>query len=186
MRIIAITGMTGSGKSEISKLFEKEKYNVIRFGDITDDILKERGLELTEENERRVREQLREDHGMAAYAKKNIPKLNDALQKNHVVIDGLYSWEEYVLLKQEFPELIVLAIYASPDLRYNRLVDRQVRPRTFEQSKSRYKKEIENLNKAAPIAMADYTITNVGTFYDLELSYRKFLEWVNEKEEENN
>ena len=45
MRLIAIVGMTGSGKSEASVIFEKMGYQRIRFGDITDDILKEKGLE---------------------------------------------------------------------------------------------------------------------------------------------
>jgi len=180
MKLIAVVGMTGSGKSELTRIFEKKKYTRIRFGDLTDEIIKERGLDFNENNERIIRESLRKEHGMGAYALLNIPKVKAALQKNHTIIDGLYSWEEYQLLKQEFPKMVVLAIYAPPSLRYERLVDRNIRPLTFEQSKDRDKKEIENLNKAAPIAMADYTITNVGTLFDLQESVDKFLEWYDE------
>lgn len=184
MRLIAIVGMTGSGKSELSKLFEKIGYLRIRFGDITDDLIKEKGLEINEENEKFVRENIRKEYGMSAYAKLNIPKIKQAVEKKNVIIDGLYSWEEYTLLKAEFPKIIILSVFASPFDRYERLVDREIRPLTFEQSRARDKKEIENLNKTAPIAMADYTILNVGTLFDLNTNLDKFFTWLEEYENE--
>lgn len=184
MKLIAIVGMTGSGKSELSKLFEKNNYLKIRFGDITEEILKEKNMDINEKNEKIVRENIRKEYGMSAYAKLNLPKIEELLKKGDVIIDGLYSWEEYLFLKEKFPKMIVLAIYAPPETRYERLTDREIRGLTREQSILRDKSEIENLNKAAPIAMADYTILNVGTLYDLELNFKKFLEWLNEYEEE--
>ena len=100
------------------------------------------------------------------------------------MIDGLYSWEEYLLLKEKFRRLIVIAVYTPPELRYERLVQRDIRALTKEQAQSRDIKEIENLSKAGPIAMADYTIMNVGTMHDLHDNYDKFLEWMRENEAE--
>ena len=60
MKVVAIVGMAGSGKSEVARQFEKTGYIRIRFGDITDEEVKKRGLPLNEENERQVREQLRQ------------------------------------------------------------------------------------------------------------------------------
>jgi dephospho-CoA kinase len=184
MKLIAIVGMTGSGKSELAKFFEQAGYRKIRFGDVTDEVLRQRGLIVNEENERNIRESLRREYGMDAYAKLNLPKIEEAVKKDRVIIDGLYSWEEYTFLKGRYgSQLIVLAIYAPPSSRYDRLVDREIRPLTKEQSRSRDKVEIENLNKAAPIAMADYTILNVGSLYDLKEKYDKFLEWMSEEDE---
>jgi len=92
MKVVAIVGMAGSGKSEVSRMFEKAGFMRIRFGDVTDEELRERGQELNEENERRVRELLREEHGMVAYAKLNLPRIKAALANSDVVVDGLYSW----------------------------------------------------------------------------------------------
>ena len=178
MKLIAIVGMAGSGKSELANLFEENSFTIIRFGEITDEILIKKGLEINEENEKKARENLREKHGMAAYAKLNFEKIEDAFKKNHVVIDGLYSWEEYLFLKEKFRHIITLAVYAPPDARYERLVDRKVRPLIKEQSRKRDVKEIENLNKSGPIAMADYTIFNVGTLFDLKDNLGKFVEWM--------
>jgi dephospho-CoA kinase len=185
MDIIALVGMTGSGKSELSKFFEKDHYQRIRFGDITEEIIKEKGGLVNEENEKKVRESLRKEYGMDAYAKLNLPKVQQAAEKSNVIIDGLYSWEEYLFLKEKFgKKLVVLAVYSAPETRYERLGDRDVRPLTREQAIARDKAEIQNLNKGAPIAMADYTITNVGTLFDMNESYEKFIEWLHEKDEE--
>jgi dephospho-CoA kinase len=183
MNIVAIVGMTGSGKSEVASFFAKKGYKSIRFGDATDQVIKDQGLALNEENEKKIRETLRQKYGMDAYAKLNLPRIEKEMGKKDLVLDGLYSWEEYQFLKQKLPKMVVLAVYAPPELRYERLDDREIRPLTREQAVSRDTKEIENLNKAAPIAMADYTITNVGTLFDLEESVEKFLEWLSERNE---
>ena len=100
MKVVSIVGMAGAGKSEVSRVFEENGFTRIRFGDVTDEEVKKRGLELNEENERHIRELLRKQHGMAAYAELNLPKINLARKQSDVVIDGLYSWEEYTFLEK--------------------------------------------------------------------------------------
>ena len=114
-KVIAIVGMAGSGKSEVSKVFEESNYRKVRFGDVTDEEVAKRGLELNEENERTVRQQLRQEMGMAAYAILNLPKIDHLLQSGHVVVDGLYSWEEYTLMKEHYGQkLVLVAVWSSP------------------------------------------------------------------------
>ena len=102
MKVVSVVGMTGAGKSEMSGLFEENGFIRIRFGDLTDEGVRERGLELNEESERYIRELLRKEHGMAAYAKLNLSRIDSALKSSNVVIDGLYSWEEYTFLKDYY------------------------------------------------------------------------------------
>lgn len=166
---MAIVGMTGSGKSEVARVFEKKGFITVRFGDITDEEVKKRGLTLDEANERKVREQLRREHGMAAYALLNRPRIDAALKMAPVVIDGLYSWEEYLFLKDCYrDDFIVVAVWASPKERYSRLRRRPVRPLTPPEAASRDRAEIENLNKGGPIAMADYTVINQSSLEELK------------------
>jgi len=177
MKVIALVGMAGSGKSEVAREFEKAGYVRVRFGDITDIEVKKRGLPLNEANERAVREQLRQEHGMAAYAKLNIPRIDAALRQANVVIDGLYSWEEYLLLKEYYGGTFqVAAVWAPPAARYARLAKRQVRPLTGTEAAARDKAEIENINKGGPIAMADFTITNDGKLNELIKQTQKVIE----------
>jgi dephospho-CoA kinase len=169
MKVVAIVGMAGSGKSEIARILQENGFAVVRFGDVTDDELDKQGRELNEANERSVRESLREEHGMAAYAILNLPRIDAALKESNVVADGLYSWEEYLHLKQYYgDDLIIIAVYSPPTMRYARLGSRRVRLLTVTEATSRDHAEIENMNKGGPIAMADYTIINTSTLADFK------------------
>ncbi len=168
-KIVAIVGMPGAGKSYAAEYFKKAGFDYIRFGQATIDEIKKRGLDVNEQNERIIREELRKTHGMAAYAIINLNKIEHSA--HHVIIDGLYSWSEYKILKEKFnKQFYVLAIYAPPALRYERLTNRADQfkndtTHTFRSIKredaiTRDYAEIEKIEKGGPIAMADYTIIN--------------------------
>lgn len=160
-KLIAIVGMPGAGKSLVGDFFRNKGMPVLRFGDQTDIGLKELGLPLTEKNERMYRENIRKELGMAAMAIKIEPRiLKVAKDHNLIVLDGLYSWEEYTYLIKKFPQFQLLCIWAPPEVRYARLSQRPVRPLAREEARSRDIAEIENLNKGGPIAIAEYLITN--------------------------
>ena len=176
MKVVSIVGMTGSGKSEVASVFEENGFARIRFGDVTDGEIKQRGLELNEENERYIRELLRQEHGMLAYARLNQPRIDSALKHSDVVVDGLYSWEEYTYLKGYYKEdFYVAAVWASPGTRYARLTSRLNRRLTVEEAASRDRAEVENINKGGPIAMADFTIINESSLEDLKKETKKVI-----------
>lgn len=170
--ILAFVGMPGAGKSEATSYLAEKKIPFVRFGDITDEGVKELGLPLTPHNERIVREKTRKDLGMAAYAIKSESSINQLLEEHEAVaIDGLYSWEEYVYLKDKFSSLILIHIYAEPKKRYQRLASRLIRPIPVDKARERDIAEIEKLNKGGPIAIADYMIENESE--DLKDLYNK-------------
>ncbi len=168
MKVLSIVGMTGAGKSEVAKLFQENGFTRIRFGDVTDEEVRKRGLELNVGSERYIRELLRQQLGMSAYARLNLPRIDSALKHSDVVIDGLYSWEEYTFLKTCYGEdFYVVAVWSSPGTRYARLSSRLNRCLTRKEAASRDGAEIENINKGGPIAMAYFTIINEASLEDL-------------------
>ena len=168
-KIIALVGLTGSDKSVATEYFEQKHFSKIWFGQLTIDTLKERGLEKNEKNEKMIREELRKKQGMAAYAVLNVPHIAEAVKQKNVVIDGLYSWSEYKVLKEKFgTQLVVLCIYASPKTRYQRLSTRTIRPLAYQEAQCRDYAEIENIEKGGPIAMADYTVVNESSVNELQ------------------
>ncbi len=176
MKVVSVVGMTGAGKSEVSRVFEQNGFIRVRFGDVTDEEVKQRGLELNEANERNIRELLRQEHGMAAYARLNLPRIDSALEHSDVVIDGLYSWEEYIFLKTYYEEAFwVVAVWTSPRRRHQRLTTRPERPLTVEEAGNRDRAEIENINKGGPIAMADFTIINESSIEDLRQEAERII-----------
>ena len=178
-KIIAIVGMCGSGKSVASELLEKKGYKRVYFGGVTMEKLKEKGLEVTPENEKVMREKLREDLGMGAFAKLLLPKIKTLSEDNPVVLDGLYSWDEYKILDEEFKKrLVTIAVICDKKVRYNRLKIREERPLTNIQAKERDLAEIENIAKAPPIAYADYYIFNNGTIAEYEKRLEEILKQI--------
>lgn len=175
-KIIAIVGMCGVGKSLASDYLEELGYKKIYFGGVTMDKLKEVNLDVTPENEKYMREKLRADLGMGAYAVVLLPKINEYANEGDTVLDGLYSWDELKILRDELGDrLTVIAVTADRKLRYSRLACRTIRPYTNEQALARDIAEIENSAKGGPIAMADYYIDNN---HDIETYQKRLLEIV--------
>lgn len=164
MMIIAIVGLIGSGKTEATQRFIERGFFRVGFNDVVYEELARRGMERTEGDERQIRLGLRQEFGMAVMAERSIPKIERALSEDkHVVVESLYSWSEYKVVKDRFGDQFkVLAVYAPPVLRYERLAARPERPLDLQTAISRDYSEIESVEKAGPIAMADWTIQNTG------------------------
>ncbi|MDH4127461.1 MAG: AAA family ATPase [Spirochaetota bacterium] len=179
--IVAIVGLCGSGKSEVSNYFEEKGYEKIHFGSITMEEMQRQNLPVNEKNEKLIREKLRKEKGMGVYALLSLPKIENALKNGkNVLIDGLYSFSEYKILKEKYNfKLIVLAIYTQKKLRYERLSKRKVRPLTEKESEERDFAEIENIEKGGPIAIADYTVINNSGLDQLKIELDKFVNCIN-------
>ena len=183
-KIIAVVGMCGSGKSVACALLEEKGFKKVYFGGVTLEKLKEEGLEDTPENEKYMREKLRSDYGMGAYATLLLPKIKELAESHNVVLDGLYSWDELKILKEEFQEtLSTIAIIVDRQTRYNRLEARPIRPFSKEKANERDISEIENIAKAGPIAYADYYIDNNKTIKDFEVRLNEILNKIEEQED---
>ncbi len=182
-RVIALVGMPGSGKSVCAKHLEARGFFQFRFGSIVVDEVKRRGLAITPQNERLVREEFRANEGMDVMAKRALPILQDALNHHQTVIaDGLYSFKEYKTLRNAFGNSIVMIAIITPrQLRYKRLSERTERPLTYEEAEERDFAEIENLEKGGPIALADYALINAGDMTQLVQSLDHLLEELNVK-----
>ncbi len=179
-KLICIVGMAGSGKTTVRDILTNEYgFPFIRFGEITMEILKERGMEITEENERTIRESLRKEYGMEAYALLSISKIKEMLSQNEaVIIDGLYSWEEYIFLKDNVEsdvDIILLGVISNKNQRYYRMSSRSERALQSEDLYVRDMREIKELNKAPPIVMADFYVCNNSTYDDLRKNIRRLM-----------
>lgn len=177
-KIIAVVGMTGSGKSIACDYYESIGFKKVYFGGVTLDKLKELNLEINEVNERKIREELRQKYGMGAYAYLLLPKIEEYLKEGNVVLDGLYSWSEYKILKDKFKDnFVMLSIVLNKKDRYSRLKNREIRSLSNIDAEKRDIAEIENLEKGGPIAYADYYILNNKNIDE----YKKDLENMTKK-----
>lgn len=175
-KIVAIVGMCGSGKSVASDILVEKGWKKVYFGGVTMEKLQEEGLEVTPDNEKMMREKLRRDMGMGAYAQVLLPRIKEYALEGNAVLDGLYSWDELKILREELGDsLTVIAIVTDRKIRYERLTTRVVRPLTNEEALKRDLSEIENIAKAGPIAHADYYILNNGTVREYQERLEEIL-----------
>ena len=166
-KVLAIVGMSSSGKGTVTDYLESKGYRKVYFGGMVYEEVEKRGLDIVLD-ERNVREDMRKKEGPAVLAKRAATRAKEhfADGANTVVFDGLYSWSELRYLEEEFgDDLIVAAILVPKKLRWQRGAERQDSHRKYteQQVKMRDIEEIENLEKGGPIAYADHYFSNVDT-----------------------
>ena len=182
-KIVAIVGMSGSGKSVIVDFLTSKGYPKVYFGGMIYKEMDKRGIARTPdgESEKRFREMIRETEGKDWVVKQVIAEARDliAAGQKRIVLDGVYSWTEYKALKKEFQKsLTVIAVVADKKLRYDRVAVRRERPFDGVAIRERDRSEIENLEKGGPIAAADYYILNNGTRDDMKLRLEEILKEI--------
>lgn len=177
-KIIAIIGLPGSGKSEtIDYLMEKLKCPKIYFGDVTFAEMRRRGLRINQKNEKIVREDLRKKFGKNHYAEQVAKKIKKMRDDKIILLESLYSWEEYLYFKKMFKNnFVTIAVYASPPIRYGRLSKRPHRPLSLKAAQKRDYAQITSLTQAGPIAMANYTVINNAELKTLHNQIDKLIE----------
>ena len=167
VKIIAVVGMSGSGKSVAVDYLTDKGYPKVYFGGMIYKEMERRGIPRTEdgESEKKFREMIRETEGKDWVVRQVIEEVHNliAAGQRRIVLDGVYSWTEYKTLRKEFPgKLTFVAVVLPKVLRHKRVGQRPERPFNSEEIKERDRSEIENLEKGGPIAAADYYVMNDG------------------------
>lgn len=181
VKIVALVGLTGSGKSSAVEYLTAKGYPKVYFGGIVLEEVAKRGFELTQANEQPIREELRKEEGNDFVVKRIVKQVHDLIGagQRRIVADGLYTWTEYKVLKHEFPgELTVIAVVSPKHLRKQRMANRPIRPLAPGEVDQRDWAEIENIEKGGPIAIADHFIMNDGNLEHFYQQIDKALEHI--------
>jgi dephospho-CoA kinase len=184
-KLIAVVGMAGSGKSIATEYLENKGWNKIYFGGVIYDHMRKEGIEITPESQKEYRENIRKELGMGAVAILLKDEIKESITKYDTVLDGLYSWDEYLILKEEFGDLLkVICVCCDKKIRYERIGSRVDRPFNAEEIVRRDTSEIENLAKGGPIAYADYYLFNNGSLEEYEARLLEILDEISKDEGE--
>ncbi len=183
VHLLAFVGLAGSGKSSAVEYMTKKGIPKIYFGGIMYKAMEAAGIRPGDwEPERRFREELRQKEGKGFIALRAVKEIHDLVQsgQHRIVLDGLYSWSEFKVLKHEFPgEMTVVAIVTPKHLRKQRMAKRPERPMSSQEVDERDWSEIENIEKGGPIAIADYFIHNDKDQKALDEQIEAILQHIN-------
>ncbi len=159
MRIVAITGMPGAGKSTAAKALEGAGMKRIVMGDVIREETKKRGLEATEHNTGEVMRDLREKLGESAIAELCIRKISES-KSERVVIDGVRSIPEVDAFRR-VGRVLLIAIHASRERRYRLLTERgrSDDPHDYQVFLRRDERELD-IGIGNAIALADEVLSN--------------------------
>jgi len=173
MKVIAICGLPGSGKTTAIKAIE-DLGIVITMGDVIRSEAKKRNLDPSGSNVGKIAKELREKGGPAIIAKKCVDLIKKKTEEI-IFVDGIRSLSEVNIFRKswKFP---IIAIIVDEKKRFNRLFERgrSDDPKSLKDLKERDDREIEfGLDKV--LESADYKISNNSTIEDLKKNTRKVV-----------
>jgi len=175
MRVVAVAGMPGSGKSEVVSILT-ENAHTVSMGDIVREFTERKGLEMTPENVGNIAVTERELYGMDVWAHRTVERLSD-LSVDMVVIDGLRGGSEVDVFRSNWrDDFSLIAVHATPETRYSRMLERKRAddPSAEVDLQERDMRELAWGAKEA-IEGADHTLINEGTLEDLRSRVEKLL-----------
>ena len=166
LKIVAITGMPGAGKSTAAQALVKLGWTRVVMGDVIRSETRRRGLEPDANNTGEVMKLLRKEKGDAAVADLCLETIAKT-KSDRVVVDGIRSMAEVEAFRRKAAVLLV-AVDASPDRRYGLLKERGRKddPLTHEMFAERDRREL-GVGLGRAIALADETISNQHATADL-------------------
>ena len=162
LRIVAVTGMPGAGKSTATQRLVGEGWRRVVMGDVIRAETKRRGLEPDAKNTGEVMRLLREERGQSAVADLCLETITRSGAEK-VVVDGIRSVSEVEAFRRRAKVLLV-AVAASPARRFALLKERgrSDDPLTYETFAARDRRELD-VGIGEAIAMADETVSNQRT-----------------------
>jgi dephospho-CoA kinase len=159
IRIVAVTGMPGAGKSTAVRGLVSAGWRLVVMGDVVREETRRRGLQPNAQNTGEVMQDLRKKLGEAAVAKLCLKSIAESGEER-VVVDGVRSMAEVEEFRRSASVLLV-AVHASPHRRYALLKERgrSDDPLTYEMFAKRDQREL-GVGISAAIALADEVVSN--------------------------
>lgn len=172
MRLIIVAGMPGAGKEEFLTAAREEGLAFVRMGDLVRDCYAASGAEAQGLSVGQYANAQREAEGKDVWARRAMAKAAGDV----FLIDGCRSMDEVRSFRALGGQTEIVAIHASPAVRYDRLVRRarEDAPRDQSEFEARDNRELA-WGLGEVIALADYMLDNMSSVEDFRLKSTALL-----------
>ncbi|MHA2249814.1 MAG: AAA family ATPase [Candidatus Kariarchaeaceae archaeon] len=177
--VVGVTGLPSAGKGLVSEVANDYNFKTIVMGDVIRNECKNRGLPITRENSNMVMMQLREEKGASAVAIVTIEWIKLAVNKGNtnILVDGIRSLDEIRLFRKTFPNFILIAVYAAPQVRLERAMSRKRMDDAFSHEAFTKRDTIElDLGIGDAIARSDILIPSVDSIEHMKIKIGQIME----------
>ncbi|MEM0200880.1 MAG: AAA family ATPase [Candidatus Micrarchaeaceae archaeon] len=167
--ILCITGKSGSGKTETSKILSKFGFEIIEMGSIIREEMKRQNIPPTPKQTKDFMLKLRELYGNDIVAKKIIEKIQNIKNQNIAII-GIRSIAEQKYFESNLKSIYTIAIIAPLEERFRRLTfrGRSDDPKNIEEF-LKYREENQiKVGIEDAINNSEYKVENTGSIEELE------------------
>lgn len=171
--MIIVTGMPGSGKDEFVQVAKSLGYLDVHMGDTVKKFAADNNIPLNDKEIGAFATGERRKEGMGIWAKRTGMAISDP---SRTIVDGLRNIEELEYFRDNFPDVIVVAIYTNREERLRRIL---LRHRIDDVKSDR---ELDNRDDrelgwgiGRTISLADHMIVNDGTLDEFKDRSREFL-----------
>lgn len=161
MVAVGITGMPGCGKTYFVEFARDRLFAIYRMGDVVWNYVRDKNLELNNENVARIASGERERCGKGVWAERTL--LCIKARNENIVIDGIRNIEEVEIFKKNLPGFVLVAIHSTPKTRFQRIIKRG-RIDDIKSEKEFHERDKRELNWGIGkvIASVDFVIVNEG------------------------
>ena len=180
-KIIVVTGLPGSGKSEVSREIKRRRIPTFVTGNIIKEEVSRQGLDLTIESSEYIAREMRKEYGPDAPIRL-IEHMIESAKGNIVCVDGPRNIKELELLK-EHGDIYLIVVESAKKLRYTRLRKRGGTrdPDGWDHFLWRDRKELERGMRSLlrTKRFRRYILKNTGTVSDLRSRLARIIKSIN-------
>lgn len=180
MQVMGISGLPGSGKSVVSELASDRGAIIVSMGDIIREEAKKRG-----ESTKETAKNLREEFGQYIVSELTIEKIKEIQKqdsKTAIIVEGIRSHHEVRMFKENFDNFIILSIFANPQIRFERLLNRMREDDSEDYSEFEKRDHTElGFGIGYVISLSDKMIINESDLESFKKEINEFLDEISLK-----
>jgi dephospho-CoA kinase len=126
MLVIGVAGMRAAGKTTVNEVAKDMGINSMEMRSIVVDMMKEKGIEITNRSLREFADDLRKREGYDVVARKMIERINGTKERA-LVVNGIRGYEELKRFREAFgDEFVLIGVFAPQKMRFERVMNRSL------------------------------------------------------------